>query len=207
LHDGFFYESDGLYGQSKLRKVDPKTGETLQEVTLGAEYFAEGLALVDDRLIQITWREGVAFIYDVNTFNLLGQYEYEGEGWGICYDGAALYMSNGSNSLVRRDPNTFAVLQSIDVTLFGEPVFNLNELECVGDYVYANVWMQDEIMKIDKRTGVVVGYIDARRLLTAEERSKLNGQQVLNGIAYDPVQDLFYITGKQWPFVFLVRLQ
>lgn len=206
LHDGSFYESTGQYGASTLREVDPISGAVLRQVALPPEYFAEGLALVDDRLIQLTWREGVAFVYDLATFALIHRYSYDGEGWGLCYDGDALYMTDGSSTLFVRDPATFALLASRPVTLAGAPVANLNELACVGDYVYANVWYSDEIMRIRKATGMIDAVIDASELLTAEERAALAPGAVLNGIAYDPDTGHFYLTGKYWPKLFEVRL-
>lgn len=205
LHDGRFYETGGLYGQSLVRTVEIETGATIISKTLPAEFFAEGMALVDDRLIQLTWKEEVAFIHDVETLADLGRFNYSGEGWGLCYDGVDLWMSDGSATLERRDPLSFEVLDSLEVTTSGQPVVRLNELECVGSNVYANVWLTDEIVVIDKSSGVVVQSIDASGLLTPEETAQLQGGSVLNGIAYDPVIDRFYITGKRWPKLFLVR--
>jgi len=205
LHDGVFYESTGRYGESTLRAVDPETGEVQQQIELPEEYFAEGLALVDDRLIQLTWKENVAFVYDRATFEQIGTFEYEGEGWGLCYDGEILYMTDGTPFISLRNPETFDLIFSGAVTLQGQPVGNLNELECVGDHLYANVWQTDYILQIDKTNGVVVGVIDASELLTEQERAELAAGAVLNGIAYDPENDVFLITGKLWPKLFEVR--
>jgi len=205
LHDGQFYESTGRHGESTLRAVDPETGEVGQQIDVPEEYFAEGLALVDDRLIQLTWQQNVAFVYDLDTFEQVSTFEYEGEGWGLCYDGEWLYMTDGTPFIDLRDPETFELVFSGAVTLQGQPVGSLNELECVGDYLYANVWQTDYIVKIDKMNGVVVGVIDASGLLTEEERAELESGAVLNGIAYDPENDVFLITGKLWPKMFEVR--
>lgn len=206
IHNGFFYESTGLYGQSSLRKVDMQTGAVLQQVALAPEFFAEGLALVDGRLIQLTWREQIAFVYDLETFEPVGAFSYEGEGWGLCYDAEldALYMSNGSHILAVRDPQTFAVLHQIEVWLDGVPVRSLNELECVDDSIYANIWFSDQIVRIDKYSGQVTAIIQADDLLTPEERLAAGQAGVLNGIAYDPQSERFFITGKLWPSVFEV---
>jgi glutaminyl-peptide cyclotransferase len=188
--------------------VNSQTGQELQLVSLKNAPFAEGLALVDNRLIQLTWTEQVAMIYDVETFDVLGMYFYEGQGWGLCYDGEALWMSSGNAQLQRRDPVTFALIGTVDVTLGGEPLANINELECVGDLVYANVYQTDYIVQIEKSSGVVTGVIDASSLLTQEERNALPGSagdHVLNGIAYDAENDVFYITGKWWNKLFEVR--
>lgn len=205
IHNGLFYESTGLYGESDLREVNPETGEVLREFALPDDLFAEGLALVgDDRLIQITWREGVAIEYSLETFAPVTTYNYSNEGWGLCYDGETLYMTDGSARLYKRDAETFALIDVLEVTLNGEPVYQLNELECVGDDVYANVWYADHIVVIDKASGQVHTLIDAAGLITPEEVNFDSGA-VLNGIAYDAAADVFYITGKRWPKLFEVR--
>jgi glutamine cyclotransferase len=202
LHNGQLYESAGLYGASNLREVDRATGHVVRTVNLASNYFGEGLAFVGNRLIQLTWVEHVAFVYDLTTFGALGQFTYTTQGWGICYDGTRLVMSDGSSTLYFRDPTTFAVTGQVGVTLNGQPRFSLNELECVGDAVYANIWLTDTIVKIDPRTGVVTAVIDASGLLTPAERA---GADVLNGIAYDDSRGTFLITGKLWPKLFEVQ--
>jgi glutamine cyclotransferase len=203
--NGTLYESAGEYGTSDVRQVDPQTGKVLRRMPLAPQYFGEGLALVDTHLIQLTWKENTAFVYDRDTFNPVGLFTYEGVGWGLCYDGHSLYMSNGSSSIAVRDPKTFAVVRQIPVTLDGEPVANLNELECVGDRLYANVWLTDNIVKIDKTSGRVLARIDAAGLLTPQEIEAAGNGAVLNGIAYNPERQTFYITGKYWTWMFEVR--
>lgn len=206
LYDGALYESAGRYGESTLREVDPETGEVLRSVEVSEEYFAEGLERVGDKLIQLTWQENTAFIYDLETFEQIGSFAYEGEGWGICYDGTHVFVSDGSPFLTLRDPETFDPIFSGLVTIQGSPVLNLNELECVDDYIYANVWKTNYILKIDKQNGVVVAAIDASGLLSEEESASLDpGSDVLNGIAYNPQTDTFLLTGKHWPKIFEVR--
>jgi glutaminyl-peptide cyclotransferase len=205
FYNGLLYESAGEYKISTLREVDPETGKVLRSVNVPEQYFAEGIVIVGDKLIQLTWKEQVALIYDVNTFEQVGTYTYEGEGWGMCTDGQYIYMSNGSSFLALRDPDTFAVIFNALITFQGQPVNQINELECVGDYIYANIWKTDYIIKINKKNGVIVGLIDASSLLTEDERSKLGDQQVLNGIAYNADTDTFLITGKNWPKMFEVR--
>lgn len=204
---GFLYESTGLRGQSSLRRVDIESGEPLDTVALDETYFAEGLERVGDRLIQLTWQAGRAFVYDFDTLTQLGVIEYEGEGWGLCYDGRYLFMSDGSSYLSVRDAETFALIFRGAVTLNGQiiPPQLLNELECVGDFVYANAWNTDYIFRIDKFTGAVTAIIDASSLLTAAERAALDAGNVLNGIAYNPDSQTFFITGKNWPKLFEVR--
>lgn len=205
LYDGLLYESTGLVGSSTVREVNPATGEVLRRVDVPPPIFAEGLARVGARLIQLTWQNGVAFVYDLATFERTGEYRYSGEGWGLCYDGQRLVMSDGSNQLFFRDAQTFDLLGQVNVLRDGQPVSRLNELECVGDQVYANVWQTDEIVDIERDTGRVLATIDASGLFAADERPR-SPDDVLNGIAYDPEKGTFLITGKRWPRLFEVRL-
>lgn len=208
-HQGRLFESTGLYGESSLREVVLETGEVLRRLELDERYFAEGLARVGNELIQLTWRSGEAFRYDLDTFEVERVHGYDTEGWGLCYDGEDLYMTDGSARLYRRDPETFEVTRVVVVreTRDGEEtaVSNLNELECVGQHVYANVWLTDTIVKIDKASARVVASIDASNLLSDEERAGLAEGAVLNGIAYNPETETFYLTGKLWPKLFEVR--
>lgn len=205
LHDGSLYESAGKYGGSTLREVDPATGEVLRSIDIPEAYFAEGLALVDDKLIQLTWQEETAFIYDLATFEQTGTFDYAGEGWGLCYDGRFIYMSNGSAFLSVRDPETFELIFSGLVTAQGSIVEKLNELECVGDYIYANVYQSNYIVRIDKTNGVVTAIIDTTDLVPPDERATWTTAEVLNGIVYLPDSDTFLITGKFWPKMYEVR--
>ncbi len=204
FHDDLFFESTGLRGRSSLRKVEPETGEVLEQINIPQPYFAEGLALVDDRLIQLTWEAGEAFVYTLD-FEQTGTFNYTGEGWGLCYDGESLYMSDGSATIDKRDPETFELEEEVAVRLRGAPVVRLNELECVESSIYANVWQTNDIVRIDKASGQVTAIIDASELLSAEERAELEAGGVLNGIAYDPEAETFFITGKLWPKVFEVN--
>jgi len=205
LHDGALYESTGLYGHSSVRKVELATGKVLQRVDLPPNLFGEGLALVGDKLVQLTWREDVAPTYDLASLARSGQFTYSGEGWGLCFDGTQLIQSDGSNRLTFRDPATFAVTRQLAVTLQEKPVTQLNELECVGDRVYANIWMTDRVVEIGKLNGAVRAVIDASGLLSPAERAARGSDAILNGIAYDPANDTFLLTGKLWPKVFRVR--
>lgn len=211
LYEDVFYESGGEYGLSTLREVDPKTGEVLRMIDIPAEYFAEGLALVDDRLIQLTWLEGTAFVYDRETFELLDTFSYETEGWGLCYDGEALWMSDGSANIYQRDPETFELLATIPVTYFGAPQRQLNELECVGDHVLANLYYGDAtqyfIVAIDKTNGNIVALIDARELPSPETLSPLLNDERFNGIAYDARDNTLWLTGKHWDTMYHVELE
>lgn len=197
------YESRGLYRASALTTIDPETGDSLQFTAVIPDFFAEGLTVVDDRLIQLTWLDGVALVYDKNTLEEIDRFSYEGEGWGLCYDGDSLFMSNGSNVIVRRDAATFEVLDSFEVTINGEPVVNLNELECVDDLVWVNIWQADFIAVLDPEAGTVIAEIDASALRASLERGP--GLDSLNGIAYDARTDRMILTGKQWPAMFAVE--
>ncbi len=204
-HDGALYESTGRYGQSELRKVDLETGEVLRRHENDPEIFAEGLARVGNRLIQLSWREGKAFVYDLETFEVLEEFEYAGEGWGLCFDGERLVMSTGSDRLHFRDPETFEERSTVRVTRAGRPVRHLNELECVDGHVYANVWTTRNIARIDPASGEVVSWIDAAALLPVEDR--VGGEDVLNGIAWLPDRQRFLLTGKNWPHAYEVEFE
>ncbi len=205
FHDGFLYESTGQYGTSGIRKVDLESGQILHSVDLADERFGEGLALAGSELYQLTWKSGQAFVYDVDSLSLLRTVEYEGEGWGLCFDGNSFFMSNGSNRLLRRSRETFEVLGQVSVTKNGFSVPQLNELECVGEHIYANVFQTDRVLRIDKLTGQVVGELDGFRLSLAARRAP-NPEAVLNGIAFDPERGVFFLTGKLWPVLYEIRL-
>jgi glutaminyl-peptide cyclotransferase len=197
--DGIFYEGTGLYGQSSLRRVDSETGQVLQSVDLADEYFGEGVAMVDDALIQLTWQEHTAFTYDRHSFAATGHFTYTTEGWGLTYDGRSLIMSDGSNTLYFRNPSTFEETGRVQVLDGETPVPMLNELEFIGGEVYANVWLTDRIARIDPQTGRVIAWIDLTGLRPPQT-------DVLNGIAYDTERDRLFVTGKLWPNLYEIKL-
>lgn len=198
------WESTGLYGESTLRRLDRTTGEVLDRVDLTRGLFGEGLELVGDRLIQLTWRERTALVWDAATLEQVTELPYGGEGWGICQGHTgAVVMSNGSSTLTFRDGDSFAQVGSVDVVLDGDPVDGLNELECVDGLVYANVFPTHEIVVVEEATGSVVGVIDAAAL--DAELVHVEGRDVLNGIAHDATSGTFLLTGKLWPVMFEVR--
>ncbi len=197
------YEGTGLVGESTVRK-GPVGGEPTVTVPLPEPLFGEGITVVGSRLWQLTWRSGVAVERDIDTLRERRRVRYDGEGWGLCHqDGPdRLVMSDGTATLTFRDPDDFSVLGTVEVTDSGNPVAELNELECVGDTVYANVWHTDHILRIDPTTGVVTARIDASGLLTPQEAAEAD---VLNGIAALDEPDRFLVTGKLWPKMFAVR--
>ena len=201
--NGVLYESTGLKGQSSLRRVDLKTGKVTQRRAVSSRYFAEGLALFNNQLIQLTWQEKTGFVYDRRTFRQLRTFRYETEGWGLTHDGMQLIMSDGTSVLRFLDPKTFTITRQITVTDNGQPVTRLNELEYVKGEIFANIWQTDLVAHIDPATGHVVGWIDLSGLLTSVEREKTD---VLNGIAYDAKGDRLFITGKLWPKLFEIKL-
>ncbi|GIR35966.1 MAG: glutamine cyclotransferase [Actinomycetota bacterium] len=195
------FESRGLRGSSGLAEINASDGEVLRDISLAPQLFGEGITIVGDTIIQLTWTSGKAFVYDIETLSVVDQFEYEGEGWGLCFDGTSLYMSDGSDILTLRDPVTFAITGSMKVTSDLVSVNRLNELECVDNHVYANMWQTDTIIGIDTSSGHVDRVIDASALQTYEGVSVAN---VLNGIAYSKASDSFLVTGKLWPLMFEV---
>ena len=203
--NGDLYESTGLNDQSTLREVDLPTGNVLREVPLSSEYFGEGLAILGNKAYQLTWQNHLGFVYDLPTFHLIQTFDYTGEGWGLTTDGHSLIMSDGTSQIRYLDPNTFAVQRTINVTLRGQPVTQINELEYIKGEIYANVWQTDNVLRIDPQTGNVLGVIDFSGLLNPADRAP--DTDVLNGIAYDPATGRLFVTGKKWPKLFEVRLK
>jgi glutaminyl-peptide cyclotransferase len=198
---GLLYESTGLYGRSTVRRVEPGDGRILEKTVLDPNLFGEGLALAGGRLIQLTWKAGIALVYDLATLRDVDQFGYNGEGWGLASDGERLAMSNGSSLLTFRDPSDFRWLSTLEVRLAGEPIDRLNELEFADGQLYANVWGENRIVRIDPQNGRVTAVIDAAGLLKPQEARMVD---VLNGIAYDPASETFWLTGKFWPKTFQV---
>ena len=201
--DGQIYESTGLQGESTLRRVDIATGQTLQRIDVPSQYFAEGLALVGDELLQLTWQHKLGFVYDRKTFKQKRTFSYKTEGWGIAFDGESrLVMSDGSDTLQFFDPKTLAVTKTLRVVDAGRPVSNLNELEWIEGEIWANIWMTDRIARISPNTGDVNAWIDLSSLYPASQR--MPPADVLNGIAYDRATRRIYITGKKWPRLYQI---
>ncbi|MCI0399395.1 MAG: glutaminyl-peptide cyclotransferase [Chloroflexi bacterium] len=202
--DGVFYEGTGLYGRSSLRRVNPETGEVQQMIDLPEQFFGEGIVVWEERIIQITWKEQTAFVYDRETFEQIGEFSYATEGWGITHDGRQLLMSDGTNTLTFRDPETFAELRQIQVFDGDVPVTQLNELEYITGEIWANIWMTERIARIDPQTGRVTAWVDLTGLRPPETLN--DADAVLNGIAYNPAGDRLFVTGKRWPTLFEIEL-
>lgn len=205
------YESGGNHGSSKLFQYT-LDGKTLKSIPLSKEYFGEGITMFDNKIYQLTWREHKVFVYDASTFKKINEFTWPYEGWGMTNDGKNLIIGTGSSILYFVNPDNFKILNQISVTDNYGPVTNVNELEYVNNFIYANVYETDNIIKIDPQTGRVVGKLDLSGLL---QKSGMNynpqkyadtSGNVLNGIAYDSVKNSFYITGKMWPALFEIKL-
>ena len=203
--DGELYESTGLNGASSLRRVEIATGRVLQEVKVPDQYFAEGLALVGDELLQLTWQHQRGFVYDRKTFKQKRTFSYKTEGWGIAYDAAGgLVMSDGSDTLTFLDPKTQSVVKTIRVRDAGRPVSQLNELEWIEGEIWANVWTTDRVARIAPTTGDVTAWVDLSTLWPRAERQP--PADVMNGIAYDKTTRRIFVTGKKWPRVYRISV-
>jgi glutamine cyclotransferase len=204
FHDGIFYESTGLEGQSNIRAVDPASGRVLRSVSLPAGLFGEGIVAWKDQLISVTWRTGIGFRWSLDGFRPLGAFHYAGEGWGLTEDGHNIILSDGTPVLRFLDPDSLKVVRSLKVTAEGQSIERLNELEFVKGEILANIWMTNRIARIDSKTGVVKAWIDVSNL--AARAATTNPDAVPNGIAYDQAQDRLFLTGKNWPYLFEVRI-
>jgi len=204
FEDGFLYEGTGLNGHSELRKVELETGSVLQSCKLPDEFFGEGITIYRDRIIQLTFQSRVGFVYNKETFELLREFSYPTEGWGLTHDGSNLIMSDGTPMLYFLDPETFAQDHKIMVLDKDSPVWGLNELEYIDGQIYANVWPTERIVRIDPGTGEVIGWIDMEGILPPEAHS--DPVDVFNGIAYDPAGGRLFVTGKFYPKLFEIKL-
>ncbi|WP_459932618.1 glutaminyl-peptide cyclotransferase [Fundidesulfovibrio butyratiphilus] len=205
LADGALYESTGLYGRSSLRKVDIATGRLLRQANLERDLFGEGLALWNRELYVLTWKNGRVLVFDMDTFQMKRVLPLDTQGWGLASTPQGLVVSDGSDTLVWRDPATMARLREVRVADNGRPVANLNELEWVEGFVFANVWHEDRIAVIDPATGRVVAWLNLAALRVRV--GPLGSESVLNGMAYDPGAKRLYVTGKNWPKLFELQLE
>lgn len=203
-HDGFLYEGTGREGHSSLRKVAIETGKVAQRIDLAPNYFGEGITVINGRIVQLTYRTEVGFVYDRATFRQLRTFKYRGEGWGLTNDGSTIYMSDGSAQIRFWDPQTLQERKRITVRDGGRPIDNLNELEWVHGEIYANIWQSNRIARISPADGHVIAWIDLTGLLKPEELAE--PVDVLNGIAYDAARDRLFVTGKLWPKLFEIKI-
>jgi len=203
-YDGGFFESTGRYGQSTIRRVEWPSGRVLRRVDLPPDVFGEGLARVGDRLIQLTWRNGRGFVYDVPTLRLLREFRYEGEGWGLTYDGKSLILSDGTDVLTYLDPERFTPTRRLPVVWDGRPVQRLNELEFIDGAIWANVWYTNVVVQINPASGRVTSFLDLSGIRGPEPVPEAD---VLNGIAHDPATRRVWVTGKLWPMLFEIRVR
>ena len=202
--NGKLYESTGYHNRSTLRKVDIETGETIKVHKLNGRYFAEGIAIINNKIIQLTWKSKKGFVYNKNTFDQIKSFTYQTQGWGITYDGRYLIMSDGSANLYFLDPDTYERVGKLEVYDDKGPVSKLNELEFINGEIYANVWGSYRIARINPTTGSVSAWIDLTGILSDED--KTNREGVLNGIAYDKDNGRLFVTGKLWPKLFEIKI-
>jgi len=201
---GFLYEGTGLYGKSELRRVELETGNVIKIHKLPDEFFGEGITIYDDRIVQLTYQSRVGFVYNKETFELLREFSYQTEGWGLTNDGKYLIISDGTPMLYFLDPETFALNHKIIVLDRDSPVWGLNELEYIDGEIYANVWPTKRIVRIEPATGRVIGWIDLEGILAPEDHG--DPVDVLNGIAYDRTGRRLFVTGKFYPKLFEIKL-
>lgn len=204
-YDDMLFESTGQYNESTLRKVELKKGKVKKKIDVPGQFFAEGMAILHGKIYQLTWQGGKGFIYDLKEFRLEGEFVYQGEGWGLATDGQFLILSNGTHQLRFIDPASFHVQKTISVFNDKMALIHLNELEYVRGEIYANIWQSDRIVRIDPATGRILAWVDLAGLRPPETYE--NSENVLNGIAYDEVNDRLFVTGKRWPKVFEIRLK
>lgn len=203
-HDGFLYEGTGKRGLSSLSKQSLEDAKVLQSQALGNRYFGEGIEVVGDRIFQLTWQSHMVFEYDKDSFEQIGTHYNATEGWGLAYDGTQLILSDGSADLQFIDPENFVPTSKVTVTLNGNPINNLNELEFINGEVWANVWQTDFIVRIDPATGIINSIVDLTGL---SEQTELGSfEAVLNGIAWDSEQERLFVTGKHWANLFEIEL-
>jgi glutamine cyclotransferase len=202
--NGLFYEGTGQVGTSYLRKVDPETGKVLFQLNLEPPFFGEGIAILGDRIFQLTWESKVGFVYDKSTMKQINKIYYQTEGWGLTTIGNKLIMSDGTNCLYFMDPDQFSIISRIEVYDNEKKVDKLNELEYINGEIWANIWQTDLIARIDPSSGKVIAYIDMKGILSDPETD--TNVNVLNGIAYDKDGKRIFVTGKNWPKLFEIRI-
>ena len=205
ISKGVLYEATGLETKSTLRKVDLQTGDILHGITLSNNIFGEGITVFDNQIIQVTWQDHIGYVYDINTFQIISEFNYSTEGWGLTSDENFLYMSDGTNTIHVFDPNTYTVINKFHVYDNKGPIYYLNELEYINGFIYANIYTEDYIVKIEPESGKVIEKIDLSGILPSNLRTK--NTDVLNGIAYDKINDKLYVTGKNWQQLYEIEIK
>jgi glutaminyl-peptide cyclotransferase len=215
VHNGFLYESTGQYGDSTIRKVEIESGKVLQKQDLLEDYFAEGTTILNGKIYQLTWQDGKAFVYDAETFKLLKEFDYPGEGWGLTDDGKNLYMTDSTHIVRVVDPETFKTIRTLVVLREdGKPLMSINELEFIKGEIWANVWHSEKpetlgkpnyIARIDPQSGKLLGWIDLGGI--SPDDVERNSENTLNGIAYDEATDRIFVTGKKWKKLFEIKVK
>lgn len=212
FHNGFLYESTGQEGKSDLRKVELETGKVVQRYNLSPDSFGEGATILDGKIYQLTWQQGIGFVYDAETFKLLREFRYSGEGWGLTNDGTSIYMTDSTHVIRVVDPETFKTIRTLVVfNDNGEPLMRINELEFIKGEIWANVWHSEDIGKpnhiarIDPNTGKLLGWIDLDGISPDDVRR--DAENTLNGIAYDEAGNRIFVTGKNWRKLFEIKIK
>lgn len=206
IHNGQLYESTGEYGSSWIGIVDINTGIADKKVTFGQRHFGEGITILNNKVYHLTYKQKTGYVFDLNSFKEINQFSYKNtEGWGMTNDGSSLIMSDGSDKLTFLDTINFSTTKTLAVKYKGQPIKNLNELEYVNGFIYANIWETNRIAKIDATTGEVVGFLDLTTLVNQIQQLKMD-VDVLNGIAWHEATKTLLVTGKYWPLIYVLRI-
>lgn len=206
IHEGELYEGTGEFGKSWIGILNIKTGEPDKKIILNDKFFGEGITILNNKIYQLTWREHTGFIYALDSYKQLQQFTYKGEGWGLTHDTKNLIMSNGTNQLQFLDTASLTVVRTLNINYNNRPLNNLNELEYVEGFIYANVWQTEMIVKIDAASGIVVGFLDLTAL-TRQARMLNSKIDLLNGIAWHTATKSLLVTGKNWPLIYVLKLK
>ena len=216
-HNGFLYESTGQERHSTLRKVELETGKVVQKFDLPPESFGEGISLINDKIYQLTWEEGVCRVFDANDFHLIKEFNYQGEGWGMTTDGTNLYLTNRTHIIQVMNPDTFKMVRTIPVFREdGRPLLQINELEWIKGEIWSNVWHSEEpeilgkpnyIARVDPSSGKLLGWIDLDGISPGDQGGRGQDENTLNGIAYDAQNDRIFVTGKNWKKLYEIKLK
>ena len=196
-----FFESTGGWGSSEIRKINKHTGKVINFNKLQSKYFGEGLTIYDNRIFQVTWKSNKGFVYDINNFKLLDDFKIYGQGWGLTNDGKSLILSDGSEKIYYLNPKNFEIEKTISVSVNGNKLIYINELEFIRGEIWANIWKSNDIITVNPLSGIVTSIFDISKI---SEQTEI--EDVANGIAWDKVNDKIFITGKNWNFIYLLDI-